>query len=189
MGFRVLPSDESPAAGEILFECSDGVNVVCTPDVLKSCGGFFDEICGSPDPVSIPTTEFDSDIVMLFLGWAEYHSSPEHPAVKIPCPLSHSEPLSSLLDSFDQSFVYGSLIESGDETNNSKLLAMTRLAFFFDVADLQHLTCATLADLIKSKETQDEMRALFRISEPFTQQDWAALRREIPWAFDPPNVE
>eukprot|EP01013_Petalomonas_cantuscygni_P003964 TRINITY_DN1423_c0_g2_i5.p1 TRINITY_DN1423_c0_g2~~TRINITY_DN1423_c0_g2_i5.p1 ORF type:complete len:191 (-),score=18.16 TRINITY_DN1423_c0_g2_i5:237-809(-) len=187
MSYRVLSNEDDPRPDEVVFECADDACVAASSSILRVYGGFLAEVVSTTDPVAIPCPEFSSQTVLLFLKWAAHHADPANPPPVIERPLNPSEPLVKSLGPFDGSFLYGDLISLRDETDNVALLEVLRLAFFFDVEPLQHLACAALADLIKTRETEEDMRALFRIPEPFTAADWSALEKDVPWAFDDPS--
>ena len=56
-------------------------------------------------------------------------------------------------------------------------------ANYLDIGGLLHLTCQTVADMIKGK-TPEEIRNLLNIKNDFTPEEEKEIRRENQWAFE-----
>ncbi|EAZ06798.1 hypothetical protein OsI_29042 [Oryza sativa Indica Group] len=78
------------------------------------------------------------------------------------------------LKSFDAEFV---------DVDRTMLLELILAANFLNAQDLLDLTCQHAADLIKDMSVE-EVREVFNITNDFTPEEEAEVRKENAWAFD-----
>ncbi|XP_050231347.1 SKP1-like protein 1B [Mercurialis annua] len=63
------------------------------------------------------------------------------------------------------------------------LFDLVLAANYLNMKDLLDLTCQTVADMIKGN-TPEEIRKMFNITNDFTKEEEAEIRRENEWAFE-----
>ena len=69
------------------------------------------------------------------------------------------------------------------KVDTATLLELVVAANYLDIKPLLHLTCATVAGMLKGK-TVEQMRHIFNIANDFTPEEEEAVRREHQWAFE-----
>ena len=109
--------------------------------------------------------------------YMEHHHADSEPQ-EIERPLKAE--LKSIVDSWEWSFVQDNLLEGGGEAHIPNLLSVLAAANGLGLAALRDLCCAALADMLRGK-TEEEILALFGVSEPFSREEEEALCRDYPW--------
>ncbi|XP_051205374.1 SKP1-like protein 1 [Lolium perenne] len=69
------------------------------------------------------------------------------------------------------------------KVDHATLFDLSLAANYLDIKELLHLTCQTIADMIKGK-TPEEIRRTFNIKNDFTAEEEEEIRREYQWAFE-----
>ncbi|CAM0950771.1 unnamed protein product [Alopecurus aequalis] len=78
------------------------------------------------------------------------------------------------LKSFDAKFI---------SVDKPTLFDVILAANYLNIKGLLDLSCQTVADMIKGK-TVEEIRELFNLTNDFTPEEEAEIRKENPWAFE-----
>jgi S-phase kinase-associated protein 1 len=69
------------------------------------------------------------------------------------------------------------------KVDHATLFDLSLAANYLNIKELLHLTCQTIADMIKGK-TPEEIRRTFNIKNDFTAEEEVEIRREYQWAFE-----
>jgi S-phase kinase-associated protein 1 len=69
------------------------------------------------------------------------------------------------------------------KVDHATLFDLSLAANYLDIKELLHLTCQTIADMMKGK-TPEEIRRTFNIKNDFTAEEEEEIRREYQWAFE-----
>ncbi|XP_047087157.1 SKP1-like protein 1 [Lolium rigidum] len=69
------------------------------------------------------------------------------------------------------------------KVDHATLFDLSLAANYLNIEELLHLTCQTIADMIKGK-TPEEIRRTFNIKNDFTAEEEEEIRREYQWAFE-----
>ncbi|WRX23420.1 SKP1 component [Theobroma cacao] len=69
------------------------------------------------------------------------------------------------------------------KVDQNTLFGLILAANYLNMKSLLHLTCQTVADMIKGK-TPEEIRKIFNIKNDFSREEEEDVRRENQWAFE-----
>jgi len=187
--FRLASDNKDCQKEEVLLHTSDDRYIATNPQILQQSTVLKQILEDAPQDdggiTILPCADISSPILMLIMQWLDHYSQPGLQPPKIERPLR--TPLTQILSDFDKSFVYGRLILNDDEKQNENLLKVINGAYFLNIQPLRDLGCAALADIIKTKSSEEEMRALFGVKEPFTEEDWKRLEADLPWLKEDPT--
>lgn len=126
----------------------------------------------------VPLQNVSSDALDAVLRFLErrYRAGPAPP---LPRPLKG--PVADVLDDWDKAFVYGWLVEDGDERRHARLMAVLMAALYLQIQELLDLTCAAVATMMAGK-TAEQLRSFFNLADDFTEEERSLIAAEQEWA-------
>jgi len=83
------------------------------------------------------------------------------------------------LPEWDQEFLPG-------ETNLKSMFSLITATNYLDIKSLLNMSCAYIANIIKSKEPED-IKKIFGIEGEFSKEEIDAVQKEHPWLLDDPS--
>ncbi|KAI7871132.1 E3 ubiquitin ligase complex SCF subunit sconC [Spinellus fusiger] len=116
---------------------------------------------------SIPLPNVTAKVLKKVIEWCEHHR--EDPVVQ-----DDQERRNTDIDEWDQKYM---------EVDQETLFDIILAANYLDIKPLLDVGCKTVANMIKGK-TADEIRKTFNITNDFTPEEEAQIKKENEWAED-----
>ncbi|KAG0166932.1 suppressor of kinetochore protein mutant [Apophysomyces sp. BC1034] len=124
-----------------------------------------EDIGESDAPIPLPNVT--AKVLRKVIDWCEHHRED-------PLPQDDQERRSTDIDEWDQKYM---------EVDQETLFDIILAANYLDIKPLLDVGCKTVANMIKGKSAE-EIRRTFNITNDFTPEEEAQIKKENEWAED-----
>lgn len=122
------------------------------------------EDAGVDNPIPLPN--ITGRILGKVVEFCKYHT--EHPFTPRP---EGEEPKTDDICQWDQDFF---------RVDQETLFALLTAANYMEISTMLEVACKTVANMLKGR-TPEDIRAMFGITEPFTEEEMEQIRKENEW--------
>ncbi|SPP89481.1 S-phase kinase-associated protein 1-like [Drosophila guanche] len=141
----------------VKLQSSDGKTIEVDFDIITRCSGTIKIIMEDWNDAAVPLENINSDILTMVIEWAEFHFN-----------TNASEEDGRR---WRQTFV---------SKNHVALFSLIKAANYLDIKNLHDVTCKTVADMIRGKQTE-EMRRILHIKDDTIRSDESMEAMQFQW--------
>jgi len=124
---------------------------------------------------AIPLPNVSASVLKKVLEWCEHHKKDPEPSAAATDDLADdSRKKTTEISDWDQKFI---------SVDQEMLFEIILAANYLDIKPLLDVGCKTVANMIKGKQPE-EIRKMFNITNDFTPEEEAQIRKENEWAED-----
>jgi len=169
---------------DVVLVACDGVKYKVSREAIAKESNLIKGMLPPPEDVAsevieIPVSTASAETLKYVVTFIEHNLLDPMPTIEKP--LRHFLP--EILDDWHKAYVYTDLVKGGDERQHQNLIAVMSTACFLECKDLQELTCAAAASLIRLKDRVMVREKLFGLSGDFTEAEWNDVKRNHEWCF------
>ncbi|WAQ88480.1 hypothetical protein PtA15_9A607 [Puccinia triticina] len=128
-----------------------------------------EDVGESDNPIPLPNVS--ASVLKKVIEWCEHHKKDPEPSTEDP---DDARKRATEISDWDTKFI---------NVDQEMLFEIILAANYLDIKPLLDVGCKSVANMIKGKQP-DEIRKLFNITNDFTPEEEAQIKKENEWAED-----
>ncbi|GAA6002312.1 SCF ubiquitin ligase subunit SKP1 [Rhodotorula paludigena] len=165
-------SGAATGGAKVTLTTSDAENFEVERDVANRSvliRNMLEDVGESDQPIPLPNVS--ANVLKKVLEWCEHHKKDPEPIAE---DLDDNRRKTTEISDWDAKFI---------QVDQEMLFEIILAANYLDIKPLLDVGCKTVANMIKGKQPE-EIRKLFNITNDFTPEEEAQIRKENEWAED-----